>query len=54
MSIGICLSHEILYISEGLAKVSANVAVAFVIIALLGGLIDNEVTITDVLALMFL
>lgn len=39
---------------EGLAKVSDNVATASVIAALLGGFIDNKVTLVGVLALIFL
>ncbi len=39
---------------EGLAKVSDNVATASVIAALLGGFVDQKVTIGGVLALIFL
>lgn len=39
---------------EGLAKVSDNVATATVIAALLGGFVDQKVTLIGVLALIFL
>lgn len=39
---------------EGLAKVSDNIATASVIAALLGGFVDQKVTIIGVLILIFL